>query len=290
MAVVRVEIDLPYFFLLPYGEYATGAEGAILLSASVRRDANPIPRGTVASQGWAQTRISSEFDAPDWVARQSAAAIAEREAARLVRKTNRFLRWYRQLASSPETLEVTRSQVSPFWFRQADREWLVPRLDFEADKPPPSRFASPEDLVEALREKLAGAGEPDVALLNLLDARHAKSLGRFREAVLLSWSVIDSSFVQRFDALVDEKLAGEWGEAKKFLKGLDFGLRHKMTSGLRLVAARSFFDEPDGFWARLSKSYDRRNRIIHEGAAADEEDAEQAIAVAQKVLDIIDTL
>lgn len=314
MTAVRVVIKLPYILPLPVGEYMIGDNEAILLA-------------TTASNGRVRTRVSSRFDASNEIDQESADRIARHEAAVLVRRTNRFLRWYRQLASSSSILEVTRSQVSPFWFRKADAEpvpfpseqeqigrvlqrdplwfsdadeeatppssrhaWIVPSLNFEAEKPIPPRFATITDLVAVLRDRLASASEPDVAQLNLLDARHAKSLGRFREAVLLSWSVVDSTFVQRFESLVDEKLAGEWGEARKFLKGLDFGLRHKMTSGLRLVASRSFFNEPNGFWERLSKSYDRRNKIIHEGSPADEDDADQPIAVAEKVLNIIDTL
>lgn len=314
MTAVRIVITLPYILPLPVGEYGIGERDAILLA-------------TTASNGQVRTRVSSRFDAPPGIDEVSADRIAKKEAAGLIQSTNRFLRWYRQLTSSPGIIEVTRSQVSPFWFRNADAEpvpfpvdqtqisrvlaidslwfsnadtepvspspkqaWLVPSLEFEAEKPIPPPFATITDLVAALRDRLASASEPDVAQLNLLDARHAKSLGRFREAVLLSWSVVDSTFVQRFESLVDEKLAGEWGEARKFLKGLDFGLRHKMTSGLRLVASRSFFNEPNGFWERLSKSYDRRNKIIHEGSPADEDDADQAIAVAEKVLNIIGTL
>jgi hypothetical protein len=286
MTMVRVLIDLPYFFLLPYGEYLVGRSGPIFLT-------------TVAGGGRTQTRVFSKFEASPQNDREFAESIARSEATKLIRNVNRFLRWYRQLVSSPGVLEVTRSQVSPFWFRVVDeetfpssfdREWIVPSLQFEPEKPIPARFSDVSDLVTMLREKLATADEPDVADLNLLDAQHAKRVGRFREAVLLSWSVIDSSFLRKFERLVDEKLKGEWGDAKQFLKGHDFGLRHKMTSGLRLVAARSFFDESNGFWDRLSTSYHKRNAIIHKGDCADEDDAELAIGIALKVLQIIGDL
>ena len=102
--------------------------------------------------------------------------------------------------------------------------------------------------------ELATGVEPDVAVLNLLDAEYAVSVGRFREAVLLCWSVIDSTFVRAFERLVDDRLPAEWPDGRRFLKGFDFGLRQKMTSGLRLVAGRSLYEEPDGFWDRLSAS------------------------------------
>jgi hypothetical protein len=290
MTAVRIAINLPYHLNLPRGEYAIGSQGAVFLARAISAGSDPVA---------VQTRVLSVFDIPDEIDRESEYSIAVREAGRLIRRVNRLLRWYRQLASLPGILEITRAQVSPFEFDVVEsrllpgksvQKWTLPALDFEAEKPIPAQFATAEDLAASLRENLATAIEPNVAKLNLLDARHAKSVGRFREAVLLSWSVIDSSFIGKFETLVDKRLSGEWREARKFLKGHDFGLRHKMTTGLRLVASRSFYDEPNGFWDKLSKSYERRNAIIHEGAGADEDDAEQAIAVAHNVLDIIDTL
>ncbi|HXE54130.1 MAG TPA: hypothetical protein VN541_14000 [Tepidisphaeraceae bacterium] len=66
--------------------------------------------------------------------------------------------------------------------------------------------------------------------------------------------------------------------------------RHKMTTGLRLLVGRSLFMEPDGFWQELSASYALRNRIIHEGQIAHEDDARQAIRVARKIVLIDSTL
>jgi len=292
MAAVRVTVDLPYDLNLPRGEYPAGEKERVTLAKVVVLSPTHEPRPI-------RTRISCIFDAPDEIDRDSAMRLAARKADKVIRHANRLLRWYRQLSSLPGILEVTRAQVSPIKFTVVNSErsqiapvqsWVLPVLEFEAEQPVSAQFATIDDLAAALRENLETANEPDVAHLNLLDAQHAKSVGRFREAVLLSWSVIDSSFVGKFEALVDEKLAKEWGEARDFLKGHDFGLRHRMTSGLRLIAGRSFFDEPNGFWNQLSTSYGKRNAIIHGGFGADEDDAEQAITVARKVLDIIDTL
>jgi hypothetical protein len=71
-------------------------------------------------------------------------------------------------------------------------------------------------------------------------------------------------------------------DGRDFLKGIDFGLRHKMTTGLRFVAGRSLYTEPDGFWQDLSASYGLRNKIIHDGQIAHEDDAKLAIKVARK--------
>ena len=110
MTAVRVVIKLHYVLLLPGGEYTIGDRGAILL-ATTHGINEPV-----------QTRVSSRFDAPPEIDEVSADKIARQEATRLIRRTNRFLRWYRQLTSSPSIIEVTRSQVSPFWFRNADAE------------------------------------------------------------------------------------------------------------------------------------------------------------------------
>ena len=59
-----------------------------------------------------------------------------------------------------------------------------------------------------------------------------------------------------------------------------------MTSGLRLVAGRSLYEEPDGFWDRLSASYGLRNAIIHAGQLATEDQAVGAIAVAKRMVAI----
>jgi hypothetical protein len=297
MATVRIAINLPGYLNLPNGEYAVGAGEKLFLKRIFNLTTGDMePR---AKPAVSQTAVLSKFDASEEIDSESASRIAASEAGKLIRQANRLLRWYRQLASLPGMLEVTRAQVSPFEFTVlagdslpgvSVRQWVLPSLAFEAEEIVPARFGTSDALAASLREKLASTIEPDVADLNLLDAQHAKNIGRFREAVLLSWSVIDSSFIRKFESLVDQKLAGEWREARKFLKGHDFGLRHKMTTGLRLVAARSFFDEPNGLWNKLSESYEKRNAIIHKGAGADEDDAAKAVAVARKVLDIIDAL
>ena len=139
------------------------------------------------------------------------------------------------------------------------------------------------DLSEDVRHEFDSGSEPEVADLFLLDARQALDEGRFREAVLFSWSTIDATFTARFDELVDKNLSDEWGESRKFLKGLDFGLRHRMTIGMRLLTGKSLYHAPREFWGRLSTSYDRRNAIIHRGDIATEADAEKAIKVAEDV-------
>lgn len=215
------------------------------------------------------------------------------EADRLLRRVNRLLRWYRVSSAQSTIIELTRAQASPFRFfvEETGAAWggAAP-LEYEAASLPLLHDVNRAAFGDAVHDGLQAGTDPDVAALNILDAEYALSIGRFREAVLLCWGAIDSTFVRRFKTLVDERLAEEWPEARDFLKSIDFGLRHKMTTGLRLLVGRSLFMEPDGFWQELSTSYALRNRIIHEGQIAHEDDARQAIRVARKIVLIDSTL
>jgi hypothetical protein len=215
------------------------------------------------------------------------------EADRLLRRVNRLLRWYRVASGQATVIELTRAQASPFRFviDATGQVWGGEEtLEYEAATLPRPLEGARDGFGEVVRQGLGGAADPDVASLNLLDAEYALGVGRFREAVLLCWSVIDSTFVRKFESLADERLRDEWKEGREFLKGLDFGLRHKMTTGLRLLTGRSLHQEPDGFWQDLSVSYGQRNKIIHEGQVAQEDDARLAIKVARGIVRIVDSL
>ena len=58
---------------------------------------------------------------------------------------------------------------------------------------------------------------------------------------------------------------------------------------MHLVAGRSLFREGD-LWPELSASYDNRNDIIHRGGSATESEAERALRVARRVVDIMDSI
>ncbi|HVA51158.1 MAG TPA: hypothetical protein VNH11_32755 [Pirellulales bacterium] len=60
-----------------------------------------------------------------------------------------------------------------------------------------------------------------------------------------------------------------------------------MSAVMHLVANRSFYREA-GLWDDLSRSYDHRNGIIHNGASATEADAELALSVAKRVVAIME--
>ena len=63
-----------------------------------------------------------------------------------------------------------------------------------------------------------------------------------------------------------------------------------MSAVLFLTTGRSLFREQAGFWNSLSKSYTKRNKIIHAGETAQEEDAETALLMAHQVVELMASL
>jgi hypothetical protein len=215
--------------------------------------------------------------------------VLARDADRLLRRTNRLLRWYRAVRRRADITELTRAQASPFRFEVVGpgdpTDWTDP-IAYEETGPIPLDLTA-EELTDQVRDGLASGRDPDVDVLFLLDAERALQQGRFREAVLFCWSTIDSVFSRKYDALVDVALAEDWGDARAFFKGVDFGLKTKMSAGMRFVASRSLYNEPDHLWERMSASYSKRNHIIHRGDNATEDEARQAIEVARAIVGIM---
>jgi hypothetical protein len=89
---------------------------------------------------------------------------------------------------------------------------------------------------------------------------------------------------------VNAALAAEWGPAREFFTGVDFGLRNKMSAVMHLVANRSLFREPDDLWDAVSVSYGKRNAIIHRGENASEDQARAALQVARRIIGVMDSL
>lgn len=278
MPLVRVRMILPYALGLPEGEYATApAQEPLLIGPPLFDETAP------------QTVLFAAFEHPDNLDADERERARVSDAERLLRRTNRLLRWYRAVRRRADITERTRAQASPFLFElpgPGDPAGWVEPLRFEEAGPEPTNL-SPADLAGQVREGLASGGDPRVEVLFVLDAERAVQQGRFREAVLFCWSTIDSVFNRQFNTLVDAALAGEWAEAREFFKGIDFGLRNKMSAGMRLIAARSLFAEPGDLWQRLSESYRKRNNIIHRGENATEDEARAALDVARAVVRVM---
>ena len=115
----------------------------------------------------------------------------------------------------------------------------------------------------------------------------AGSFHQINEPQTQAWMTFEVSDEENAESQERRRLGQEWPEARDFLKGIDFGLRHKMTTGLRLLTGHSLYAEPDQFWQELSASYNLRNRIIHEEHVAHEDDAKRSIHVARKIVQIV---
>jgi hypothetical protein len=281
MPEIRISITLPYELGLAEGDYPTAQVGEI-----VRVSAPPFGETNLL------TIVSATFQNGENLDPDEKDRCRIRDADRLLRRTNRMLRWYRGVLQQADITELTRAQASPFRFEvvgPGDSEGWTKPIKYEETHPTPL-VLTVEQLTDQVRNGLASGRDPNVDVLFLLDAERALFQGRFREAVLFCWSTIDSVFNRKYDLLVDAALAEEWGEARTFFKGLDLGLKTKMSAGMRFVANRSLFNEKDNLWARMSNSYAKRNHIIHRGENATEDEARQAIAVARAIVEIMNDI
>jgi hypothetical protein len=278
MPQIRISITLPYALRVTGGDYQTAQAGEVIrISEPPLEETSP------------QTIVSATFqrdEIPDPDEKQKARV---QDADRLLRRTNRMLRWYRAVRQRADISELTRAQASPFRFElvgEGSAAGWTDLIEYEEAGPTPLALTV-QQLTDRVRDGLASGGDPDVDVLFLLDAERALQQGRFREAVLFCWSTIDSVFNRKYDLLVDVVLAEDWAESRTFFKGIDLGLKTKMSSGMRFVAKRSLFNEPDGLWERMSGSYAKRNHIIHRGENANEDEARQALAVARTIVGIM---
>ena len=282
MPELQVRIALPYYLRISQGEYETGKAGESLQVVAPQLVENEPPR----------TSIQARFTHDEIADADGIQRLKIRDADQLLWRTNRLLRWYRSVTRRADVSELTRAQASPFSFEVLvgafDPAWSTP-LPFEGGGPQPLPLP-PAELNDRVSAGLGSGNEPDVAELFILDAESALHQGRFRETVLFCWSTIDSVFNRKYDALVRVALAAEWAQAREFFTGGDFGLKNKMSAALYLVANRSLFREPNNFWQKLSESYNKRNTIIHRGANANEDEARQAIDVAQCIVSTMNSI
>ncbi len=283
MPDLLVRIWLPYSLRLQEGEYSTSLAGDVVQIIQPPASDRHLP---------AKSAVQANFRHDEVTDRDERERLRVGDAEQLLHRTNRLLRWYRAISGMTEVVELTRAEASPFRFRVFGAAsavgWSDP-IDYEAIGPNPLPLPIGE-MTAAVRTGLSSGGEPPVGDLLPIDAERALGEGRFRESVLLSWSTIDAVFNQKYDSLVDVALQNEWGDARDFFKGVDFGLRHKMSAVMHLVANRSLFREPDHLWGTLSNSYKKRNGIIHQGTNATEDEARTALEIAHRIIGLMNSL
>ena len=305
MPRVQASIVLPYRLKLDAGPYPTGRSGQELEIHEVGPRSGkastlapilvgPVSGSLLPSFRRPKTMVSLVEALPETDDAEAQTESNARLADRLLLHTNRLLRAYRAITRDATITDLSRAEASPFRFRVLSGEAAAvaweSELIYEA-RLPKALMQPTRSITDRLHLLMASGSEPEVADLFLLDAESAIHEGRFREAVLFCWSTIDSTFNRKYDRTCrSESSAGEWAEARDFFKGVDFGLKNKMSAALYLVSGRSLFREPGDFWQKLSTSYNKRNGIIHRGENAGEDDARAALDVARRVVEIMSEL
>ena len=186
MPDVRVTISLPFALLLADGDYPTADAN----SEIVRVTAGP------PEESGSRTLISASFKHPDTDDTDEIQSLKSQDTDRLLRRTNKVLRWYRSVRRKADITERTRAQASPFLFEALaginNPAWTSP-IEYEEAGPAPV-VRSVAEITATVKAGLATGEDPDVDSLFLLDAERALQQGRFREAILFCWSTIDPTF------------------------------------------------------------------------------------------------
>jgi hypothetical protein len=281
---IITRVRLPYLLLLPDGNYPTGQPDVVLTLSEV-----VIHSGNTTAEPSHATVVEMASGVPASLDDAAAEKVRMRRANQLLLAVNQLIRWYRATSNLPQIVELTRAQLSPFHFFDTHGSMWRGMTPLVFTSVPPLPPAGPQFVADAVARGLASGDDPSVASLNLLDAEYAVQTGRFREAILLCWGVIDSVFSMTYGRLARSALAGEWAESVAYLSEFEIPLKVRMSAMMHLVANRSLFREPE-LWQDLVRSYDKRNAIIHRGASATEDDATRAIDVARKVVGLMQAL
>lgn len=288
MPSIEVAATLPYLLRLEMGSYSSLIGGRT--SNIVLRDTAGV--GSEPSQE-RQTQVSLVFDG-NVATDDDIQLLKTQKVEDLLQHTNRLLRWYRVSTGRAEVIDLARAQASPYQFSVVEENgnlsstWTEP-IVFEALPLPLDPGQTEQSITEAVRSGLTSKNDPEVSALFLLDAEQALREGRFREAVLFCWSAIDSTFSQKYKSLVEGAIQGK-DERDSFITFRNASMRYRMSAGLHFCTGLSLYDQPNELWTKLFTSYSKRNSIIHDGASAQETDADLALLVARQVINFLATL
>ena len=106
MLEIRISITLPYALRLTEGDYQTARRGEIIhISAPPLEETSP------------QTIVSATFQHDEIADPVEKQRLRDQDADRLLRRTNRMLRWYRAVRQRADITELTRSAGEPLPIR-----------------------------------------------------------------------------------------------------------------------------------------------------------------------------
>ena len=165
MPQISISIALPYLLRLPDRVYQTGAEGgAINLSEKYASIGDSLSAK--------HTSVSSTFDAASSLQPEQQVEVQKGNFERLLRRTNRLIRWYRSETRQAAVVELTRSQASPPSFMEVDTglAWGIPLL-VESDPPLLSSHFNSKSIAKSVRNGLVGVADREVVSLFMQDER-----------------------------------------------------------------------------------------------------------------------
>lgn len=150
MPQISVSIALPYLPRLPERVYQTGAEGG----ATNLSEKYALIGDSLSAE---HTSVLSTFDAASSLQPEQPVEVQKGEFERLLRRTNRLIRWYRSETRQAAVVELTRSQASPPSFMEVDTglAWGIP-LFVESDPPLLSSYFNSKSIAKSVRNGLAG--------------------------------------------------------------------------------------------------------------------------------------
>src|SRR5690348_2194673 len=129
MPEIRISIMLPYALRLTEGEYQTAQAGELIrISAPLMEETSP------------QTIVAATFQHDESLDLDGKQRVRAQDADRLLRRTNKMLRWYRAVRQRADITELTRAQASPFRFEvvgPGDPQGWVDAIQYEEARPAP---------------------------------------------------------------------------------------------------------------------------------------------------------
>jgi len=292
--ITQIQFLLPYQIALPDGEYEVYAARRLRKLYLNHPDElvyeEAVRRVTVPSDG--KSVVSANFTTDiNLTDAQSALNEFKRCSNITLTSVNRLIRWYRV---QTDRYYATELELGEVWFILFSV--IEPRrqgIKFADNRPRP-RLNSilDEKTTQFLKGRLVSPEDPELEEVLLLDAKKALNQHRYKECIIICWSLIESLFDPFIREKLREKLPDigfEMGQSGWNIER-DLWFLTRIDILPRLLFDFSFKELPDDFWQRLSRSREIRNRIMHSGMSAEEEGAAETFSVTEELMRVVKSL
>ncbi len=297
MKTIQMQILLPHLIAIPDGEYEVYAARHIR-TIQLSRPTQIVYETELGKASFLcgeQTLVSMDSSTDvDLTNIQN----VENEFSRCVNITlttaNRLIDWYRVQTGRHHITQLVLPQIE--FARLIDIGPTTNVLTvYRYERPKPVDEPLSDDEVQTLRQNFIKRQPPPLTNRLLLDARNeverrsgfseeAFSQHRYKECILVCWSAIESIFDPLIRAKLKERLPDigfDIGQAGwNIERALWFFTRLDVLP--RLLTDFSFKELPDDFWARLQRSRNVRNQVVHEGEDVEEDDAANTLGVTRE--------